>query len=474
MKINLDPILRLIPHIEKPKGPLSFREKLRNTGIILLIYFIMFSTPAIGASINSSPALQIINIIFAARIGTLVTIGIGPIVLASIILQLLSGAGIINIDLNNPEEKGRFQSIQKLMAIIIAFVEAYIYVFTGYVPVINASLAFLVFLQLAIGAIIIIYLDEAMTKYGITSGINLFIASGVSYAIIAGTIEIVLPNVMQSFTTGGAAAISYALLNSLPIIFTIIIMLISIYIMNINVEIPIVFTQLRGVGGKFPIPLLYVSVLPVILALSLIISLDVWFRPLASIPAARFFAYYAPVPNGNTSVLTLEGGLLYLISPPPVEPYSIGYNSYIQFFLTSSSKLYLFGNNYINVPEWLHAIIFTVVLVLLCIVFGKFWVEMTGQNPKNIAEQLKEIGWQIPGFRRDPRIIESLLERYIPIITILGSIIVGLLAAFATLVGAIGSGMGILLDVAIINALYMQFEQEKELETLPFLNKLTK
>jgi len=124
------------------------------------------------------------------------------------------------------------------------------------------------------------------------------------------------------------------------------------------------------------------------------------------------------------------------------------------------------------VPEWVHVIVYTVVLVLLCIVFGKFWVEMTGQNPKNVAEQLQDIGWQIPGFRRDPRIIESILNKYIPTITVIGSVIVGLLAALATLTGAVGTGMGILLTVGIMYMTYQQIEQQHMLEGYPALEKM--
>jgi len=117
-------------------------------------------------------------------------------------------------------------------------------------------------------------------------------------------------------------------------------------------------------------------------------------------------------------------------------------------------------------------IVYTVVLVLMCIVFGKFWVEMTGQSPKNVAEQLQDVGWQIPGFRRDPRIIESILNKYIPTITVIGSVIVGLLAALATLTGAVGTGMGILLTVGIMYMTYQQIEQQHMLEGYPALEKL--
>ena len=108
---------------------------------------------------------------------------------------------------------------------------------------------------------------------------------------------------------------------------------------------------------------------------------------------------------------------------------------------------------------------------MLCVIFGRFWIEMTGQSPKNVAEQLQSVGWQIPGFRRDPRITENVLNKYIPTITILGSIFVGLLAAAATLTGAVGTGMGVLLTVGIMYMLYKQLEQDRSLENLPGLNK---
>ena len=179
MKLNLlDKIAKLVPSIKKPSTPLTFREKLKWTAIVLSIYFLMFSIPAFGVqkAVLNEPALQLVNIIFGARIGTLMTVGIGPIVLSSIVLQLLQGAGVINIDLNDQEQKGKFQSLQKFSAMIIAIIESIIFTTTGYMPVASASYFWIVVVQLAISAIIVIYLDETMVKYGITSGINLFIA----------------------------------------------------------------------------------------------------------------------------------------------------------------------------------------------------------------------------------------------------------------------------------------------------------
>ena len=481
----IDRVLDYIPGVGKPSSPLSFRQKLKWTAVIMIVYFFMFSTPAFGvstATINQ-PIMQLVSIIFASRIGSLITVGIGPIVLASILLQLIVGAGVIDVDLNDPKQKSRFQGIQKLAAITIGVAEAYMFVMTGYVPIASPSFAGIVVLQLAISAVFIIFLDEAMTKYGITSGVNLFIAGGVAYSIVAGTSQIILGEAISAISGGGATAIPNAILAFGPLFFAIIVFLVSIYIYDMKVELPLVFSQLRGVGGRLPIPLLYVSVLPVILTTSFEMSLTIWLRffanitgPLANI--ARFLALYQAVPSAGGSQLNLVGGLVYLISPNFPLPYSTayggigGYSAYFSYLASGTSPLVLPWGGLIYVPEIVHILLYTVTLVALAVLFGKFWVDMTGQSPKKVAEQLEGVGWQIPGFRRDPRIVEGILNKYIPTITALGSVFVALLAAVATLSGAVGTGVGILLTVGIMYSVYQQLEQEHLLEDYPELNKL--
>ena len=487
MKLDfLDPVLKYVPSIEKPSEPLSFRQKLKWTALIMLVYFLMFSTPAFGVTTsNTNPGLiQLISIVFASRIGSLITVGIGPIVLSSIVLQLVIGAGVFDVDLNDPQQKGRFQSIQKMAAMTIAIIEAYIFTATGYVTLISPAFAGVVMVELAISAIFIIFLDEMMTKYGITSGINLFIAGGVAYSIVAGTITILSAEAAESLATGGATAIPNAILAFGPLFFAILVFLVSIYVYDMKVELPLVFSQLRGVGGRLPIPFLYVSVLPVILATSFELSLTVWLRFFANIGGAfgnivKFIALYQAVPTGTgTSSLNLVGGLVYLISPNFPLPYATnfggigGYATYFSYLASGTSTLYMPWGGFVLVPEYLHIMIYTLVLVVLAVLFGRFWIEMTGQSAKNVAEQLGDVGWQIPGFRRDPRIVESILNKYIPTITILGSVFVALLAAVATLSGAVGTGMGILLTVGIMYSVYQQLEQEHALDAYPQLNKL--
>ncbi len=499
MKMSiLDTILAAVPYIKKPERPPSFREKLKWTLIVMVVYFAMFSTPAFGVNTSSisQTQLQVLNIIFAARVGTLITVGIGPIVLSSIVLQLLQGAGLISMDLNDPQSKGKFQSIQKLAAIVIALVESVIFTLYGYVPInpaatiaigaLQVSVAAIVILQLAISAIVVIFLDEIMVKYGITSGINLFIAGGVSYSVIASTAQIILPSAAAAISAGGASALANAALAFGPLIFALVVMLISIYAYDMKVELPLAFSQFRGVGGRLPIPFLYVSVLPVILATSLIISLTVWFSFLSGVHTgpfanfAHFLATYSIQSSASSTGKTVSstvitGGLFYLMSPnfpaPYPEPYGIGYSAYFNQLITGTSNLTLPWGGIVLVPEWIHVLVYSLTLIILCVIFGRFWIEMTGQSPKNVADQLQDIGWQIPGFRRDPRIIENVLNKYIPTITILGSIAVAALAILATLTGAVGSGMGILLTVGIMYMIYQQLERDNMLEGYGKLNE---
>ena len=66
------------------------------------------------------------------------------------------------------------------------------------------------------------------------------------------------------------------------------------------------------------------------------------------------------------------------------------------------------------------------ILVAFCAVFSLIWLEVGGLGPSKVAKQLMDSGMQIPGYRRSGRPIEAVLKRYIPVVTVLGGIIVGL------------------------------------------------
>jgi preprotein translocase subunit SecY len=119
----------------------------------------------------------------------------------------------------------------------------------------------------------------------------------------------------------------------------------------------------------------------------------------------------------------------------------------------------------------LKVIIYMTILIGGSILFAKFWIETTDMGPSAVARQIQSSGMQIPGFRRDPRVLRKVLERYIPVVTVIGGMAVGALAGFADMIGTVGnaSGTGLLLTVGIIIRLYEDIAKEQAMEMHPVL-----
>lgn len=473
----MDPIIRFLPEVKTPERSPPLREKVHWTIAALLVFFVMYHIFPIGGIKNPPGQSEFLQMITASRTGSLITAGIGPIVLASIFLQLFVGSKIIDLDLNDEEEKRRFQGTQKLLALLLSFFEAGIYVYTGAVPVLGTdqstvsllgSLFFtqvFVTFQLAMGSIILLYLDEIVAKYGIGSGISLFIAAGVSLSIVQGTFGVLIPSAISALGEGGANAVPLAVLALLPLAFTFIVFIASSYAEGMRVEVPLVFERVRGVGGRYPIKFLYVSNVPVILAAALMMNFQLIARAIGHatfyIGGVNLVGLIAVTDNSGR----LVDGLLYFMTPNFPNPVLVGYMPYLNSILASTTQ-------FSHIPEYFHVIAYVISMVVLCVIFGSFWIETTGMSAKDVAEQLKGSGLQVPGFRRDPRVIEKVLDRYIPMITILGSIFVGLLASFADLTGALGTGTGILLTVGILNNMYEIMKKEQMFELYPGLKDI--
>jgi preprotein translocase subunit SecY/protein transport protein SEC61 subunit alpha len=112
------------------------------------------------------------------------------------------------------------------------------------------------------------------------------------------------------------------------------------------------------------------------------------------------------------------------------------------------------------------------ILVVFCVVFSLTWLEVGGLGPSTVADQLVDAGMQIPGYRRSGKAVESILKRYIPAVTVLGGIVVGLIAGVTDFFGVFGSGMGILLSVGIIYQYYEVLMQERAAEMYPAFRRL--
>jgi len=123
----------LLHNLPEVKGPtekkLSFNIKLKWTLIVLISFFILSNIIIWGGTLEGLKRFEYLAVIMGTNFGSIISLGIGPIVMSSIILQLLVGSGIINIDTSTSEGKKFFQGIQKLLVFFFIFFEALIYVF---------------------------------------------------------------------------------------------------------------------------------------------------------------------------------------------------------------------------------------------------------------------------------------------------------------------------------------------------------
>ncbi len=473
MNFDITKLEKFLPEVEKPVFKLSLNKKLMWTGITLAVYFLLSSQlfgRVYGVSPELMPQLQSIAMLFGSSFGTLMTVGISPLVNSSIILQLLVGAKIIDWDMNDKEDKKKHEVTQKVLSLLFCFLMSFAFVMGGAVKPVNTKplTILLVVLQLGLGGVIVMFLDEIVTKYGVGSGISLFIAAGVINTIfitlfspcVQGGVGCVLPS-SGNLPIGRVWTVLIHLVNSefskvlsplLPLITTIVVFFIIIYAQGIAVEIPLAFSAVRGFGRRWELKLFYTSNIPVILSAALLSMLTL----MGTITA-----------KASLTDPTLRCGIFGCVSQEN-EPVS----GVVYYLSTPDNLLGNIITRTVTSKEFVRALIYLIFMVVACVLFSVFWISTSGMDAESIADQLMSIGMQIPGYRSDPKIIKGVLNKYIPPLAVLGGAAIGLLAAFADFTGAIGSGTGILLSVTIIYQFYEQLKSERIEEAHPIVRKI--
>ncbi len=452
-----------IPQVPKPKKKIPLQVRLMWCGIALFIYMIMGQTPLYGASTPSFDFLAFARVIFASQQGTLIELGIGPIVTAGLLMQLLKGSEIFHLDFKKPEDRELYQTATKIVTYIVIIAESSLYGMAVYGPRMpNHEAIFILVGQLIGASVIIMLLDELVQKgWGLGSGISLFIAAGVAQQVIwslfspipagdGGPVG-VFANIIHGAMNHDFTNLFFRS-NQLPGIFGLLItagvLLILVYTQGIKVEIPIVSTKYRGFSAVYPIKLMYVSNIPVILASALtanavFVGQIMWanFNPRNANPFLNFLGMFDP-----TSPSTPTGGILYYVTAPR-------------------------GLDIVALDPT-RAVLYILFMVGIVVLFGRLWIELGGLSAKSAAKNLLDAEVQIPGFRRSNQPVENLLQKYIPSVTIIGSIILGLLAGTSDVLGTFGSGTGMLLTVDILINYYNLLVRERVEEVMPTLGAL--
>lgn len=458
------PIARVIPEVKVPERKVQFNEKIFWTALVLILFLIMSEVPLYGIQTSALGELAALRIIFASSRGSLMELGIGPIVTAGLILQLLVGSSIVQADMGNQEDRGLFTTASKVFSILLTGVQASAYIIGGMYGTLAGTTAATVFLQLIAAGIIVLLLDELVQKgWGFGSGISLFIMAGVAQHIFLSAFSPAGPVddfgasglfvAMGQTMIGGKSITGLLLRGQYPsivgFIATVAAFLAIIYMEGVRVELPLSYAGYKGYRSRYPIKLLYVSNLPVIFASALFANVYFFSQLLWNSynrGNSNLWLNLLGTYSQGTNSITPSGGLVYFVTAPR------------SFEHVMADPLQAFG--YLGI------------LLAFCVVFSLTWLEVGGLGPSTVAKQLVDSGMQIPGYRRSGKAVESILKRYIPAVTVLGGIAVGLVAGVTDFFGVFGSGMGILLSVGIIYQYYEVLMKERAAEMYPAFRRV--
>ncbi|MDZ7701428.1 MAG: preprotein translocase subunit SecY [Halobacteriales archaeon] len=480
-----EPLLTRMPTVSRPEGHVPFKRKLTWTAGVLVIYFFLTNVTLYGLGGNAQDIFGQFRSILAGAQGSVLQLGIGPIVTASIVLQLLGGADLLGLDTSEPRDQVLYQGLQKVLVVVMVVLTGLPMVFAGgFLPAdpnLGASLGigttgvqWLLFAQIFVGGILILYLDEIVSKWGVGSGIGLFIIAGVSQRLVGGLISwgpgpqaagliprwvglALNPGSLPPLFQGGLEVLVFGSgaqeAGILAVFTTVLIFAVVVYAESVRVEIPLSHARVKGARGRFPVKLIYASVLPMILVRALQANLQFLGRilnaQLQSMPA-----WLGTYSNGQP-----VSGLFYYTNPIRST------NDWMWWLATTGSE------------PWEILVRVGVDLTFMVIggaIFAIFWVETTGMGPEATARQIQNSGMQIPGFRRNPGVMEKVMERYIPAVTVIGGALVGLLAVLANMLGTIGgvSGTGLLLTVSITYKIYEEIAEEQLMDMHPMMRQM--
>ncbi len=470
-------IFNFIPEVRKPdEKKVSFKVKMKWTLVVLITFFVLANIPLFGLSENALARFEYLAIILGTDFGSLISLGIGPIVMASIILQLLTGVEILKIDTSTEEGRKFFQGLQKLLAIFFIIFQSVIYVLMRGLEAIPGFEG-LVIVQLILGGLAIFYMDDLTQKWGFGSGVSLFIGAGVSWRLITSAFQFVnqqgkncLLDFGNTMCPGKVFVVIQSIIDKFPIelvsagaaiLVTIGIFLAVVWAQSLKVEVPLSYGKIRGYSVKWPLSFFYASVIPVILTAALIASLQLFGGMIENAAAPCF----------------IEGGICEGMAKFASHFTFLG--SFVNGQAVSGLAFWVGSTNLLEmvirgsfIPKYLlQGLTHVLFFVTLSTIFAVFWVKTSGMDAKAQARKISSSGLQIAGFRQDERVLESILSRYIMPLTVMGGMAIGLLASVTDLMGALVSGTAILLVIMIFFQFYENIARQHQTDMNPMMRK---
>jgi len=455
------PCMCVLPEVSTPDRRIPCREKILWTAISLFVFLVCCQIPLYGITTSkSSDPFYWMRVILASNRGTLMELGISPIITSGMVMQLLAGSKIIDVDQNLKEDRMLFSGAQKLFGMLITLGEAVAYVVSGMygdVKELGAGNAILIIIQLFFAGIIVIMLDELLQKgYGLGSGISLFIATNICESIVWKAFSPSTMNTGKGMEFEGAIVALFHMLfsksdkvtalkdafyrqnapNITSLFATVLVFFVVIYFQGFRVDLAVKNQKVRGQMGTYPIKLFYTSNTPIILQTALVSNLyffsQLLYKRFKGNMLVNLVGQWQEVEYSGQSIPV--GGIAYYISPP---------HSFTDIW-----------------EDPIHAILYVAFVLSSCALFSRTWIDVSGSSARDVAKQLRDQQMMMPGYRDSD--LPRVLNRYIPTAAAFGGACIGALTIVADFLGAIGSGTGILLAVTIIYQYFEIVYKEKE------------
>ncbi|PON95832.1 SecY/SEC61-alpha family [Trema orientale] len=418
------PFRRFLPEVESPTRKVPFRERVFYTGLSLIIFLVCSQLPLYGIhSATGADPFYWMRAILASSRGTVMELGISPIVTSGMVMQLLAGSKIIRVDNSLREDRALLNAAQKLLGLIIAFAQALAYVISGMYGSTD---------QLGAGNIEnIIWKALSLTTINSGRGVE------VEGAIVA------LFHLLITRTDKVRALREAFFRQNLPnvtnLLSTVFIFLLVVFFQGFQVVLPLRSKSVRGQQSSYSIKLFYTSNMPIILQSALVSNLYFFSQLLYRNFSGNLFVdllgkWKQSEYSGGQFIPV--GGLSYYVSAP---------TSLADMAADPFRTLFYLG-----------------FMLLACALFSKAWIKVSGSSARDVANQLKEQHMVMPGHRDSN--LEKELNRYIPTAAAFGGVCIGALTVLADFMGAIGSGTGILLAVTTIYQYIETFEKERARE----------
>ena len=323
-------------------------------------------------------------------------------------------------------------------------------------------------------------MNELSEKWGFGSGVSLFIGAGVSWRIITSALQFVdtqgrncLLDFKNTACSGKILVLIQSVINKYPIEFvsaaaailaTIVIFLAVVWAQSLKVEIPLSFGRIRGYSIKWPLSFFYASVIPVILVSALLANMQLFGGLIENVAAPCLDnAVEGAVCAGSAKIASYFTFFGHFVDGQAV--------SGMAFWLGSTNILELLirgGFLWIYLIQGITHMLF---FIIFCAIFSVFWVKTSGMDSKAQAQKIAASGLQVAGFRQDIRILESILDRYIMPLTVMGGAAIGFLASITNMMGALVAGTAMLLVIMIMFQFYQSIAQKHAEDMNPAMKK---